>query len=288
MRLRVGVDLGKVNDSSAVTVCEVTDAPMALGEVTTSDVDAVAAGIVGIDPLSPLGILGVRRPHQQPVHVDPLDHLPGPRVPSLEPLYTARHIERAPLGTSYPDVVIGVRVIVQWLRQQFPRVIPELYVDATGVGIPVVDILRRELAGIPHRLVPVTIVGGDGYHDVVTADGADRKGRVVPRSARGLSVGKGFLVSRLQALLQTRRLLLLNTPEGHALREELRVFETRARETHDQYGARTGAHDDLVLSAALACLDRPRQDTRRVVETLETIGGPNIVGGGPAGAWDIG
>jgi hypothetical protein len=285
MRLRVGVDLGKLNDYSAVTVCEVTDAPMALGEVTTADVDAMAASMaVGIDPLSPLGILDVR--HAQPVYVDPLDHLPGPRVPSLEPLYTARHIERAPLNTPYTDVAIGVRVIVQWLRQQFPRIVPELYVDATGVGIPVVDILRRELSGIPHRLVPVTIVSGDGYHDVVTADGADRKGRVVPRSARGLSVGKGFLVSRLQALLQTQRLVGPRTMVAE-LQDELRVFETRAKEGRDQYGARVGAHDDLVISAALAVLDRPRQDARRVVETLETISGPSIVGGGPAGAWDI-
>jgi hypothetical protein len=285
MRLRLGIDLGKVNDSSAVTVCEVTDAPMALGHVTAADVDAMAASMaIGIDPLSPLGILGVR--HAQPAYVDPLDHLPGPRVPSLEPLYTARHIERAPLGTPYTDVAIGVRVIVQWLRQQFPRIVPELYVDATGVGIPVVDILRRELAGIPHRLVPVTIVSGDGYHDVVTADGADRKGRVVPRSARGLSVGKGFLVSRLQALLQTQRLVGPRTMVAE-LQDELRVFETRAKEGRDQYGARTGSHDDLVLSAALSVLDRPRQGANAVVELNAELTGPRYIGfGGPSAAWD--
>src|SRR5437762_13335807 len=36
---------------------------------------------------------------------------------------------------------------------------PTLVVDATGVGRPVVDLLRR--AGLPCRLMPVTITAGD-------------------------------------------------------------------------------------------------------------------------------
>src|SRR5437899_56723 len=67
-----------------------------------------------------------------------------------------RHLERVPLGTPYPDIVERVCELVR---------VPELkgrcvvVVDSTGVGAPVVDLLRR--APLEAWLVAVTITGGD-------------------------------------------------------------------------------------------------------------------------------
>ena len=67
-----------------------------------------------------------------------------------------RYLERVPLGTSYPDVVERVRRTTR-ARELGGRC--HLAVDATGVGRPVVDLLRRAELGC--RIVPATITGGE-------------------------------------------------------------------------------------------------------------------------------
>ena len=68
-----------------------------------------------------------------------------------------------------------------------PRI--TLLVDATGVGMSAVDILRDALVGGRYRLIPVTFTHGDRLTEV----------------NRELRLGKAFLVSRLWALFQTAR-----------------------------------------------------------------------------------
>ncbi len=59
--------------------------------------------------------------------------------PEFEALLV-RHAE-LPLGTRYPAVVDRVR---EFMRLPELRDLCELVVDSTGVGAPVVDLLRRE------------------------------------------------------------------------------------------------------------------------------------------------
>jgi hypothetical protein len=68
-----------------------------------------------------------------------------------------RHLDRVVLGTSYPDVVRIVCDAVADVERFGPCT---LVVDATGVGAPVVDLLRE--AGLSARVVAVTITGTDG------------------------------------------------------------------------------------------------------------------------------
>jgi hypothetical protein len=70
--------------------------------------------------------------------------------------YRVRHVERIRLGTPYPDVVERVKQVVGW-RELAGR--STVIVDATGVGAPVVDMLRR--AGLGCLMAPVLITGGD-------------------------------------------------------------------------------------------------------------------------------
>jgi hypothetical protein len=64
-----------------------------------------------------------------------------------------RYLERVALGTPYTKVVERVAQIVARLRKR------AVIVDATGVGRPVVDSLRR--AGLGCEITAVTITGGE-------------------------------------------------------------------------------------------------------------------------------
>lgn len=113
---------------------------------------------------------------------------------------------------------------------------PTVFVDATGVGLPVVDVLKAAVTAA--TIVPVFFTHGDRR--------TEENGEV--------RLGKAFLVSRLQALLQTGRLHLPRTAEAQALAKELDEYEIRVSEdANDRYGAfKVGSHDDLVTALGLA------------------------------------
>ncbi len=118
------------------------------------------------------------------------------------------------------------------------HVAQRLIVDATGVGRPVVDRLRRER--LPGTLLDVTITGGD----TATHQGSSWR------------VPKRELVSVAQVLLQSGRLKIAEAlPDTAVLTRERLNFQVKINDlAHDSYGAwREGTHDDLVLAVALAC-----------------------------------
>ena len=69
-------------------------------------------------------------------------------------------------------------------------------------------------------------------------------------------LGKGYLVSRLQVLLQNHRLRLPRTAEATVLAQELLDYEIRVDPDGDaKFGAfKVGKHDDLVTALGLAVL----------------------------------
>jgi hypothetical protein len=146
-----------------------------------------------------------------------------------------RHLERVPLGTPYTEIVERVARVVRT-----PAVRDQCYlvVDATGVGRPVVDMLRS--ARLPCRLMAVLITGGgqsgqaNGYYHVPKRD----------------------LITGMRLLLEEGKLKIAAALEhGRTLVQEMagmRVKITAAG--NEQYEAwREGTHDDLVLAVALAC-----------------------------------
>jgi hypothetical protein len=160
--------------------------------------------------------------------------------------YDARHLERVPLGTSYPQIVARVGDRVQTLASSDARL--TLVVDQTGVGRPVVDLLRD--AHLPCRLVPIMITAGQ----VVTQ--VDKQRGYYKHTE--FHVPKRDLVGGLAVLLQSGRLRVAhNLPEAQILVQELLNFRVSiSLSGRDTYGAgedwREGAHDDLVLAVALA------------------------------------
>lgn len=149
--------------------------------------------------------------------------------------FMVRHLDRLPLGTPYPEIARRLGEITGRVARR-SRERPVTFVDATGVGKPVVDLLRERAHDT--RIVPVYFTHGDRR----TEDEDEIK------------LGKAYLVSRLQSLLQTGRIHLPHTREAQALAEELRDYEIRVDENaNDRYGAfKVGKHDDLVTALGLA------------------------------------
>ena len=146
--------------------------------------------------------------------------------------YECRHLERFPLGTSYPKVVEAVRVLLRTpeLGDQ-----ATLVLDYTGVGAPVRDMFRE--AGLDP--VAILITGGD----------------TVTYEAGALRVPKRDLVGAVQTGLQSERLkVAASLPLAQTLMRELLAFRVKiTASAHDTYGAwREGQHDDLVLALAVA------------------------------------
>jgi hypothetical protein len=213
LTVTVGVDIGQRRDNTAIVVAEVGERGTGKWRVTKKDGDVTQ------------------------------------RVPLIEPIYLIRHIERLELGTPYPAVAERVAAVVGQLadRRRVPYV-QDLYVvlDATGVGRPVVDVVREELVDLRCRVTAATFTA------TPRLDG--RVGR------REISVGKPWMVSRLQALLQTRRIKFPETEEARQLAQELVDFEIKVNEKTANLTAgafRVGTKDDLVSALGLAVLHEP-------------------------------
>ncbi|WP_322508020.1 hypothetical protein, partial [Anaerolinea sp.] len=169
---------------------------------------------------------------------------PDPLRPWEEPttttLYVVRFLERLPLGLPYPRVADRLVQIAEGVRYKMPEADIRLYVDQTGVGAPVIDLLR-ERTQLP--LVGVTLAAGERLS-------------IHGREAR---LGKAFLVSRLQVLLQNVQIRLPKTAEAEQLARELLDFEIKVdQDGQDRYGAfKVGSHDDMVIALGLATLYDP-------------------------------
>jgi hypothetical protein len=112
-----------------------------------------------------------------------------------------------------------------------------LVVDYTGVGRPVVDMLRKARVGA--KVTPLFVTSGRG------SSSEERGGWLVSRQE---------LAATLQVLLQSRRLRVAPAlPESATLVRELAAFQVKtpalSKEELDAW--RKGAHDDLVLAVAV-------------------------------------
>ena len=146
-----------------------------------------------------------------------------------------RYLKRIALGTPYPKIVEEVKRVT---RSEDLEGRCHLVVDGSGVGRPVVDMLRQ--GGLGCMMMPVTITGGAGE----------------THGAGHYRVPKRDLVTGLQTLLQAGGLqIAAGMTYGKDLLAEMAEMRVKLTSSgNTQYGAwREGTHDDLVLAVALAC-----------------------------------
>ena len=205
----IGVDLGQTNDHTAICVTERAYVPA--GDLVDGSYRDHREG-------------RTVRAARQPVAVE----------------YRVRHLERPALGAPYPVVVERVVELAKAVGGK-----PALVIDQTGVGRPVVDMLRRRLVeegkttGLKVALIPVTITGGDA----------------MSRAPDGWRVPKRDLVSSALVAMQNGTLKIAGALAlRDVLTKELLNFKVKINisTAHDSYEAwREGDHDDLVLALCL-------------------------------------
>jgi hypothetical protein len=160
--------------------------------------------------------------------------IPDPGQPGREVgHYAVRLLERFPPGTAYPAVAARVAA----LFAAVPLTGTALGVDLTGVGHPVLEVLRR--ARPRARLRPVLITNGH---------------KAAPDGSGGWQVPKRELISNLQVLFQARRLVVAPAlTEAETLVRELVEYRVKAALVSEETLAwREGPQDDLVFAVAVA------------------------------------
>lgn len=198
--------------------------------------------------------------------------------------YNIRYLKRLPLGMSYPDIVNEIVRIVNGIPDpeektikvmdfKYGREIEEikntylniqLYVDATGVGKPVVDLFREALEETSR--VRITVLNGgevekpkqqERYINIhaVTLTGGEATEEPKYRD-REFKLPKSYLVSQLKVLFSYNRIHLPDIPEARALKDELMNYQLKVNEYANlEFGAfKIGTHDDLITALGLACI----------------------------------
>ncbi len=146
--------------------------------------------------------------------------------------YQIRYLDRPPLGTSYIEVG---NIIARLMNRPPLSDNTPLIVDATGIGSPVVDMLR-ELELTP---IAITITGGNE----------------VSRGGRAYSVPKIHLITNLQILFESdgRLKIASKLPLSSVFLNELSNYRFKITpQAHLTFDPRAdSSHDDLILSVAL-------------------------------------
>lgn len=155
-----------------------------------------------------------------------------------------RYLERVPLGTPYTAVVERVKRVLEHgeVAGQVSAA-----VDCTGVGAPVMDMLRAARLGC--EITAVSITGGERE---------SQNGSV-------WNVPKRDLIAGVQVLFERGELKIAKgLPYSYALLKELMDMKMMANGTgRVRLGADgAGEHDDLVIALALGCWRAQRRENR--------------------------
>ena len=183
--------------------------------------------VIGLD-------IGQRRDYSAIAILDWVEESDGTRDPATYEIIRRnsirlRHIERVRIGTPFAGVVERVAQITSDPRLQGST----LVVDATGVGAPVVELLRA--AHLPCRLIAAQITGGSD-------ESSDAVYHRVPK--RDLVVGLQVLIEQWDFEIAAR------SPAAEALVKELTGFKaTRSAGGNLRY---EGSRDDLTMALSLA------------------------------------
>jgi len=244
--INIGVDVGQIRDNTAICVTEV------------SQVDTGRVRYTGPQTIGYVDEYGAWHP-------------PTGQEPVMRSEYTVRQIRRLPLNTSYPDVAEHLADMLG--KDVFKNRKVRLFIDVTGVGRPVYDALKLEmLLRLNNAEIKYQLNGGIEFkiserHVLQLKPISFVHGEIYNRSKGTL--GKAFLVSRLQTLFQWRRFHAPDTKEVKAMIEELLVYEIKVDDKgKDTYGAKIGKHDDLATAAGLSCLEDPYNEKVRYSERV--------------------
>jgi hypothetical protein len=152
-----------------------------------------------------------------------------------ERTYACVALKRWALGTSYVGIVDDLKGLIEGNGRLAQC---HLIVDASGVGRPVVDLLRNAKLPVA-KIVPVIITAG--YNQSMAPDGYRH-------------VAKSILIHNMKLLMEQQRLKFAKAlKETKTLVRELENYRTKITPAaNETWSAREGCHDDLLLAVAIA------------------------------------
>lgn len=179
---------------------------------------------------------------RHPTAIAIVEALTEPIRGRFKTIFEVRRYGRLPLGTGYMKAAEHVSDVLWGLRERAPESHPLLRIDATGVGAGLADIISESYLPPGCPMIRVKQTGTDAM--VYGHDGS-------------INVGNLFIASRLQALMQTKR-LRINAAHLKELADELQDYQLKI----DQAGRgkfqatdQKGSHGDRVVALALAVLE---------------------------------
>lgn len=131
-----GVDLGQKADPSAIVLLEVEERPV------PGELERIGAAHLDKEIQDAIVAAGQWKAH----------------ILKMEKHYTARHINRMPLGTPYTAVAKAIEDIDEKIRRRENGETCTYVVDATGLGAPVIDLLRENIESA--RIKAAYLTGG--------------------------------------------------------------------------------------------------------------------------------
>jgi len=154
-----------------------------------------------------------------------------PYPKTIPPTYEVVHVEAVPLGTEYPEIA---DTLAELMGMAELGEYPNLVIDATGLGRPVVDMIRKRRQSWNMRCVTLTAGAGEHYESPM------------------YYLPKVDVIASAQLVLQQHRITFVDIPQTDVLIEELRNFRVAiSANGHETYNAAQGAHDDHVIALAL-------------------------------------
>ncbi|MCH9650801.1 MAG: hypothetical protein K0U98_21415 [Deltaproteobacteria bacterium] len=167
-----------------------------------------------------------RSPSAICVATNPLRTIEGQKERHFE----IRSLECLEAGTTFPALARRLATMEAGVRKHAPGARTAIYVNATGVGDPLVQYLNSNTQA---RVQPVYFTYGERRSETWAQ----------------VDLGKALLVSRLQILLHSGRM-----PQPEILAEELLAHKIRAEsDANERSGAfPMGTQDDLVTVLGLA------------------------------------
>jgi hypothetical protein len=148
--------------------------------------------------------------------------------------FDLRELERVPLNTPYPEIVVYVESL---MNREPLRSNGTLILDDTGGGIPIGDMFEQQTSLRPIR---ITTTAGEFANYV----GRNR-----------WHVPKSILVATVDGLLSSGELRVAKSlPTAEVLRQELKNFRrSLSAAGRATFSAAAGKHDDTISALSLAC-----------------------------------
>jgi hypothetical protein len=172
--------------------------------------------------------------------IDEDEESPRRRRPRRQRHFAVLHIATLRPGLAYVEQVRQITAIAELVGDEER---PHLWVDQTGVGRPIVDMLRD--------VCPYSV------HGVTATSGAE-----IVRHGRDVSVPKATLIGALEVAMSTGRVHCADDLAlAGELRKELAAFAFELSDTGRPTFGGKGAHDDIVSALALAVFGAERGTT---------------------------